>query len=190
MYGKWMLVTIIVFMSNIVLCAVAARLFQDQAVSRRAKRFCGAVVLCGYTLFVLWYTLLNRKPYENSSPLLVPFSSYWLVFHSADGSVAFSDYCFSQVVLNWLLLAPLGCLLPLVWRSVFVDCGSRRGLVRCVLVGFCLSLSTELAQLLLNRGFFEIDDIINNTLGCAAGYMLFRVMLAKRFEFSARHMVH
>ncbi len=190
MYGKWMLVTIIVFIANIVLYTVAARFFHDRVASRRAGRFYGAVVLCGYILFVLWYTVLNRKSFENLSPLLVPFSSYWLVFYNADGSVAFSDYYFSQVVLNWLLLAPLGCLLPLVWPSVFVDCGSRHGLVRCVLVGFCLSLSTELAQLLLNRGFFEIDDIINNTLGCAAGYMLFRVMLAKRFEFSARHMVH
>ena len=76
---------------------------------------------------------------------------------------------FLMVAENILLLMPLGFLLPLTDRN-------RWKMGRTVLTGFLFSLGVELCQFLLKRGQFEIDDLINNTLGVLVGYLLAHFM--------------
>ncbi len=44
-------------------------------------------------------------------------------------------------------------------------------------VGFLFSVFIEVSQLVLHRGLFELDDMINNTFGCVLGYALFVIYM-------------
>ena len=70
-----------------------------------------------------------------------------------------SKYQISQVLLNILLLSPVGFLMP-----AFVK--KRRWVI---LFGFGFSLFIEVSQFLLKRGYFEVDDILNNVTGVIIG---------------------
>ncbi|WP_416388616.1 VanZ family protein [Enterocloster clostridioformis] len=41
--------------------------------------------------------------------------------------------------------------------------------------GFCLSCIIEMIQLITERGHFQIDDIVTNTLGTLIGALIFRM---------------
>lgn len=75
-------------------------------------------------------------------------------------------YSFMQIFGNILMLSPFGLLLPASERWF-------RRFRRTLLAGFLVSCSVETMQLLLQRGMFELDDILHNTLGAAAGYGLY-----------------
>ncbi|GAA4225829.1 hypothetical protein GCM10022254_08610 [Actinomadura meridiana] len=72
----------------------------------------------------------------------------------------------TQIGGNLALLMPLGALLPTVFTRL-------RGPLRLALVGALVSLSIETAQGLLITGrAFDIDDVILNTAGVVAAYLL------------------
>lgn len=50
-----------------------------------------------------------------------------------------------------------------------VSCKAQKW-YRTALVGLALSVIVETTQLITSRGFFEIDDMILNTLGTVLGY--------------------
>ena len=52
------------------------------------------------------------------------------------------------------------------------------------LVAAACSLCVELSQLVLSVGLFELDDVLDNALGAALGYVLFRLA-----EFTARRVL-
>ncbi len=78
-----------------------------------------------------------------------------------------------MVAENILLLMPIGFLLPLTDRN-------RWKMGRTVLIGFLFSLCVELCQFLLKRGQFEVDDLINNTLGVLIGCVTVRSAMLLR----------
>ena len=97
-----------------------------------------------------------------------------------------------QIVLNYLLFVPLGCLLPFAWPERYVGDGAARGVARVALVAAACSLCVELAQLVLRVGLFELDDVLNNALGAVMGYVLYRLAertakLVRGRRGSARH---
>lgn len=67
----------------------------------------------------------------------------------------------AYVIENILLFIPFGMLLFLCWRNL--------SLVVSGLLGFGVSLSIEFLQLLTARGYFQVDDLIMNTLGYLLG---------------------
>lgn len=69
-----------------------------------------------------------------------------------------------QTAANGLLYVPLGLLLPVVWK--------RAGLWKVTAAGLVLSAVTELGQPVVGRNF-DTADLIVNTLGAAAGYLIF-----------------
>lgn len=79
------------------------------------------------------------------------------------------------IELNIALFVPLGVLLPLVARGW--------SLWRVVTVGFLVSLSIELAQLVadvtVSTGrVADVDDLIGNTVGTFVGCLVFRAAVA------------
>jgi glycopeptide antibiotics resistance protein len=44
---------------------------------------------------------------------------------------------------------------------------------RVVLIGMICSTTTEITQWIFRIGLFELDDILNNTIGCLLGCLLF-----------------
>lgn len=71
-----------------------------------------------------------------------------------------------EVFLNILLYIPMGYLLPFIIKPM------RYSVIACTAVGLICSASTEYAQLRYGLGYFQLDDIMNNTLGCFIGAML------------------
>lgn len=70
-------------------------------------------------------------------------------------------------LLNVVMLLPLGFLLPLIWKEL--------GKVPHVFVtGFLFSLLIEVTQMLSPRGT-DVDDLILNSLGAVAGFLLQRL---------------
>lgn len=67
---------------------------------------------------------------------------------------------------NLMLLAPLGVLLPMIFRRL---CGAVRVLVCCGLIS--LAIETIQGTLISGRAF-DIDDVILNTLGAVGAYVL------------------
>jgi glycopeptide antibiotics resistance protein len=71
------------------------------------------------------------------------------------------------------MLLPIGILLPIVLGAVWKD-ASKNIFVRVVLIGFFISLTIEILQLVMKRGLFEFDDMFHNTLGVAIGYWIYQ----------------
>lgn len=86
---------------------------------------------------------------------------------------------FLLVIENILLLMPIGFLLPLIDRNYWK-------MRLTVLAGFLFSLGIELCQLFLKRGQFELDDLINNTLGVLIGYCAVKSVLLIRDHFFSK----
>lgn len=88
--------------------------------------------------------------------------------------VPFSDgpSALGGVSLNVLMFVPLGLLVPALWPRA-----SR--LLPVASFGFALSLAIELSQLLNNRAT-DVDDLVANTLGAVAGFMIYALWRAMR----------
>lgn len=82
------------------------------------------------------------------------------------------------VIENILLFVPFGVLFPLAVA------GSKNGdgravdrLSKCtVLFGFLCSVCIEKVQLITERGYCQLDDVVMNTLGSLAGYIIFLII--------------
>lgn len=103
----------------------------------------------------------------------IPFTSSWEILKNC---VLIDNYreFWRLVGGNFVLLMPLGILLPAIHR--------RFGTAQMVLTGLFASLGIELLQLLGNIlggriiRTVEIDDIILNVIGCMAAYALYRMV--------------
>lgn len=69
---------------------------------------------------------------------------------------------------NILMFVPLGILLPLGFKNM----GNFH---RCLLAGFGSSVVLECLQLWTKRGYCQLDDVLTNTIGTAAGFLLCRL---------------
>ncbi len=75
------------------------------------------------------------------------------------------------LITNAILFIPLGVLLPSLWKRF-------EGFFKTVLMGFGLSLTIEMLQL-LNIRATDIDDLIMNTLGTIIGYIIYFLLFNK-----------
>ena len=103
----------------------------------------------------------------------VPFYNLYLAF--INQGLFYFLYLFLGNII-WFM--PLGFLLP-----VLSGAGPR--LPKLLLAGFCLSFLIELLQYVFGTGVSEVDDLLLNTIGTAAGYFLYRLMV--RLKNAARY---
>ena len=74
-------------------------------------------------------------------------------------------FYFKQITLNIILFIPFGYTLTAVLKEKGVHN------LRTVLIsGAVLSVSVETLQYITSRGYTELDDVINNTLGAVIGW--------------------
>lgn len=142
---------------------------QERRVVKIIRRLCRCVLL-PYLAMVLWLTLLNRVP-THPRCKLTPFWEYRNVLNGYN-----RNYYFWQIVGNLVMLLPLGFMLPMLsdhfkkgWRTIGLVCLS--------------SVAIELTQWFTARGLMEFDDVFNNTVGGAVGYILFCIFM----YFAQRH---
>ena len=152
---------------DVPLCAVFAAmifitLFRKYAGKRWLRPGIGGL-LAGWFLVVLWTTVINREPgsYESS---WIPLHSYWLLITVGKGEL------YRSCLMNVLLFYPAGLRLAGLLPQRLRD---RRGMLCAVICFGLFSLSIELCQHFLQLGTAEIDDVLHNTLGAAAGFSAF-----------------
>lgn len=158
----------------LVFLLVASRILDKKPVQKIAT-----VVFMLYILGVIYITLLGRTGNQNIQINIVPFRSYWFMLHGVFHALRECDWqgviqevkwirypTWSSLVLNILLFVPLGMLTPVVKESFGT-------LQKNFILGFVLSLSIEVLQILTKRGWFDVDDVINNTLGTVIGFILY-----------------
>jgi len=102
-------------------------------------------------------TLLHRQPTYtlNIKPPFWEISEYL----KGNESILF------DIVGNVIMLLPLGILVPIWIRKA-------DSLKKVALTGCFISVFIEIIQLITTRGFFEIDDIVHNTLGTLIGALI------------------
>lgn len=128
-------------------------------------------------LLILFFTFVIKETFEfrtNASRglSLIPFREFVAMIKQPNHS-----FYFWQIVLNILLFIPFGFSL-----STYLNCHKRsHHLFPIVLLSaFLLSTSVELLQYLTSRGYTEIDDVINNTLGAVIGWWGYERVLKRR----------
>ncbi len=113
-----------------------------------------------YTVFVLLLTLITRTQSADFTAEWIPFWSWYEVI------VNHRQRLLEEIILNILMLMPLGVITALL--------SSRAEVKHAFRIGLTLSCTIEFLQLILRLGLFEWDDIIHNTLGCVAGFVIMR----------------
>ena len=122
--------------------------------------FCvvSTTALMTYIFIILCITFLSR---ENGSRIGVDMEIFATWGINARNN--------AYVVENVLLFVPYGILVP--W--VFKGC---RKFFSSFLIGITTSFIVECLQLITARGYFQIDDILTNTLGAIIGYYIFKIL--------------
>lgn len=133
---------------------------------KKSKIFLYSISLC-YIVIVIGATFLGRTPsnLDNVKMNLNLFSSYFEAYHDI-GVVLLNNVLLRNLVLNIMLFIPLGFLLPM--------CSDKlKKIYIVVLIGFFTTLVIEFTQHFQGYGVFEIDDVLNNTIGTLLGYCVF-----------------
>lgn len=159
----------------LLVCAVALVLASRQ-LQRRGRAFprgkaATLMLLILWAAVTLYATVLRGEPTVrqwNLTPLLAWREAYQ----------RFTLQIWLNVLLNVALFIPLGILLPLLHRAF-------RRWYAALAAGFALSLGIELAQLLTMRGMFDVDDLLNNTLGALLGWCAAELVLRLRARNAA-----
>nr|WP_296481570.1 VanZ family protein [uncultured Acetatifactor sp.] len=116
-----------------------------------------------YLSLMLVITFLSRESGSGGDGIDLELFSTWGI---NDRNNAF-------VVENVLLFIPYGILGPWAMERL-------KRLWSCVLLGAVTSLTIEILQLVTERGYFQIDDILTNILGTAIGYFVWRLFFHGR----------
>lgn len=139
-----------VFVSLLIITEEKAKILWDVYKAKITLLFLAFVYLFG----VVAVTFLCREPGTREGMDLRLFSTF---------SRQWTENAFP--IENIILFIPLGLLLPFLYKKF-------SHFVPCILFGTLISLTIEVSQLLTKRGYFQIDDILTNMVGCAIGFGL------------------
>ena len=123
--------------------------------TRRYKKPIFSTTFIIYFIMLFIITIFEREPGSRTGVSLKFFETL--------GGPKANAY----VVENVLLFIPFGILIPLKWKKL-------RNPFVCTFLGFCLSCAIEIIQLITERGHFQIDDILTNTIGALIGVIIIR----------------
>ena len=138
--------------------------------TKNAIRRLGGVLFVLYVA-ILMYLLFFSEGYGRAVQAdrtyrynLIPFVEIKRFWKYREQLGAFA--LFTNIFGNILGFVPFGFILPVILPRF------RNGFL-IILSGFSVSLTVETIQLITKVGCFDVDDLILNTLGAAAGYLFF-----------------
>ena len=150
-------------------------------------RLCGAIV--SLPLVLIYIFLFDRERAKRKWGWMVLLTLYLNAMYIVIGVpgvqyicwdptlnlIPFQDFSarnMEGMVLNAIMFAPLGFLLPAYFERY-------RHWGRTLAAGFLTSLTVELIQLFTFRAT-DVDDLIMNTLGTLVGFLLAKLVLRRR----------
>lgn len=131
-----------------------------------------------YLIAIIYLAFISREPAPYLRYSINPFGAArrglefggGLISGLLHGDVKVTNWTSLEgIILNILLFIPFGYLLP----SLF----PRLRWWQVVLLGLAFSLCIELLQLITKLGYADVDDLINNTLGAAIGWLCYKLIL-------------
>ena len=121
------------------------------------------ILLSSYTVALLYFTVFGRYSQSYYRYEIDVFASYRKLFEN------FDTYVFKQIILNLLMLIPIGFLLCVIIKSKFK--------YLCAMVmSLLLTTVVEVLQFVSRCGTFEVDDLINNMIGAVIGIAIYAVL--------------
>lgn len=154
----WIILAVIIALELVCLWIIQKKSFFSKVII--------SLVLINWLFVIMIATVLSRNVIESKSlEQLISFdiSTAWTIGPGIYGPID----TFTELALNILIFVPVGYLLARlsVHKRWIVLGGS-----------FLITLSIELLQLVLKRGFFELSDILLNMVGAFLGYNIYRVI--------------
>lgn len=136
----------------LILCAI-----NDKRVKKQKKPLpmAASVSYFMYLAILLVITFLSRESGSIDRVDLELFSTWGI-----------NDRNNAYLIENILLFIPYGFLSA--WMFI-----SMRNLFTSILLGLVSSMGVEYLQMITGRGYFQIDDIVTNTLGTVVGFCVF-----------------
>ena len=135
---------------------------------KNEEQFRRVFYLAFYTVIVLFRTLFDRTLFENP---LSNVMGEWRFYDEVNGQLVFN----ANVPENILLLLPFIVLLFVSFKEkLFKDKVTiLKVLGHSFVISFLSSLTIETLQLLLHLGTWQLSDLFYNTVGGAAGGMIY-----------------
>lgn len=142
-----------------VLCiGVLAFIFFD----KRCWRIMIGLILVEYIFLIYCSTVIFRIYSEERGFNLSPFWSYEAIHNG-------NEVLILQNIMNVMAFIPIGILFCL-WFT-------KGKWWKVMGLGCLISISIEVLQFILKRGFSELDDVMHNTLGCIIGYGIVQLVI-------------
>ena len=140
--------------AGVIFCLLAA------AVNKKTKPivFWGRVAFVMYLAILLVITLLSRESGTGKDIDLQLFSTWGI-----------NERNNALVIENVLLFVPYGIVCAWAFKPL-------RHLITSLLAGGLTSVVIEMTQHITNRGFFQLDDIVTNIIGCGIGFICFWIV--------------
>ncbi|MCI9238185.1 VanZ family protein [Lachnospiraceae bacterium 50-23] len=145
--------------------------------SRRSKRVraLGKILFVLYIIFIVYFLLFSdwygrtgeMQEYHYNLELFKEIRRFWNYRHQV-GLFAMFTNLFGNVV----IFIPFGFFMPMASRY--------RSFFSTLFYSFGLSLCVETFQLVTKVGSFDVDDLLLNTIGGVAGYVIFVICAAIR----------
>lgn len=108
---------------------------------------------------------INVVPFKT----LIPYISDLVNGHKSFETL--ESYIILNLVGNTIAFLPLGFFVPKVFSLKFY-----KSMLYCILV----IISFEIIEFIFMIGFFDVDDIIINMLGCMTGYLIHKIIHLER----------
>ena len=110
-----------------------------------------------YSTVLLNLALLSREPGSREGIDLGLFETWGISMTSH-----------AYFIENILMFLPFGILFPLVFHKL-------QNIKVCIIVGLLSSIFLEFIQLLTQRGFCQLDDVVTNIFGTVLGWSIYKI---------------
>ena len=136
--------------------------------------------LCFLAYFMFFSESFGRTDTDRGYQYnLVPFKEITRYFRYYD--VLGPTLFMINMIGNVAAFMPFGFFLPIISRR-------SKKWYNTVMFGFVFSLMLETLQLVFKVGSFDVDDMLLNTLGAAAGYLCYRLVQWTRCTLRKRRL--
>lgn len=145
---------------------------------KKRIRFIGKILFVLYIAFIIYFLIFSdwygrsemTSEYRYNLVLFREIKRFW-EYREQLGMFAM----FTNLFGNVLIFMPFGFFMPVAFRN--------KRFFSALCYSFGLSLCVETFQLVAKVGSFDVDDLLLNTAGGAAGYILYVVCNAIRRKY-------
>ena len=116
------------------------------------------LLFIAYIIVTFQTVFFSREAGSRKEISLVLFETWGHSFHMH-----------AMFIENIIMFIPFGLLAPMVFERM-------RKVRFCVFIGFLCSCGIELSQLITQRGYCQLDDVVTNTVGMLVGWGIWKML--------------